>query len=176
MPRALVLDAARSRLTVRTRATGLLARFAHDLELAAPLTGHADLDGDAWSGELRFPVAALEVVGVVKAGRVDASVLSRSDQADISKRMRDDAFRGASEVRVHAEGTTRDRAALTITIGAKAARVSVAFVTLEQDAGFAVNGRAPLSLKALGSREIKAPLGAFSVEDEIAVGFELFLA
>ncbi len=173
-PRRLSLDAPSSRLAVRTRAVGMLARLAHDLEIVATrFDAHAELDGDAWSGELSIPVDGLEVAGVLKAERVDSNVLSPSDRAEILKRMRADAFHGASAIEVHVSGTTRERAELVIAIRGHESRSSVALRTREENDAFAVTGTATLSLKSIGSREIKAPLGAFSVKDDVEVVFDL---
>jgi hypothetical protein len=172
--RRLSLDPGASRLAVRTRAVGMLARLAHDLEIVATrFDAHADLDGDAWSGELSIPIEALEVAGALKHDRVDAGVLSASDRAEITKRMRDDAFRGASRIEVRAHGTSHTRADLVVGIGGREARSAADLRTGEADGTIAVSGTAALSLKSLGSREIKAPLGAFSVKDEIAIVFDL---
>jgi hypothetical protein len=174
--RRISLDAAASRLAVRTRAVGMLARLAHDLEIVATrFDAHADLDDDAWSGELTIPVDALEVAGVLKHDRVETGVLSPSDRAEIVKRMRDDAFRGAPRVEVRARGASRERAELVVSIGGREAPFSAALRTRQDADAIVVSGTAALSLKALGSREIKAPLGAFSVKDEVAIVFDLRL-
>src|SRR5262249_40421369 len=82
--RSLVVETSSSRLAVRTRATGLLARLAHDLEIVAEtFSGEARLDDPSWSAELTIPVWALRVGGVLRDDRVDASVLSASDRAEI---------------------------------------------------------------------------------------------
>jgi hypothetical protein len=173
-PRTLALDAPRSRLAVRTRAVGMLARLAHDLEIVATrLDARAELDGDAFRGELTFPVDGLEIAGVLKGDRVDPNVLSTSDRAEILKRMRADAFRGAPAVEVRASGTSRERAEIVITVGGRSANATVALDTREDGDAIAARGTAKLSLKSLGAREIKAPLGAFSVKDDLEVAFDL---
>ena len=175
-PRALSLDAPGSRLVVRTRAVGMLARLAHDLELVATrFDARAEIDGDAWTGSLSIPVDALEVAGALKGERVDPSVLSPSDRAEILKRMRADAFRGAVVVEVRATGTGRDRAELVIAIDGtrESPRFCAVFATREDGEAIAVTGTTKLSLKSIGAREIKAPLGAFSVKDEVEIVFDL---
>ena len=75
------IDPAASRLAVRTRATGMLARLAHDLEIsAAEVRGHARLDGDGegWTAELLVPVSGLAVAGVLHGDRLDPAGLSQS--------------------------------------------------------------------------------------------------
>ncbi|HVY47087.1 MAG TPA: hypothetical protein VHB21_14465, partial [Minicystis sp.] len=140
--RSLTLDPGRSSLAVRTRATGMLARLAHDLEVrAARLAGHAERDDDgAFRGELEIDVAGLEVAGVVRHGAVDAGVLSASDRAEITDRMRKDAFRGASSVRVTARGTSPGRAELTIAIDGREARANAPLSTQESDGAVSVRG------------------------------------
>jgi hypothetical protein len=174
--RRLTVEVGASRLAVRTRAVGMLARLAHDLEIVATrFDAPAELDGDAWTAELTVPVDALEVAGVLKHDRVDTSVLSASDRAEIVKRMRDDAFRGASTVQVRASGADRDRAQVVVVVGGREAKSTVALRTRDDGDAIVVSGEVPLSLKSIGAREIKAPLGAFSVKDEVLVVFELRL-
>jgi hypothetical protein len=175
-PRQLSLDLQSSRLAVRTRAVGMLARLAHDLEIVATrLEGRAELDGEAWSGELSIPTDALDVAGVLKGERVDPNVLSPPDRAEILKRMRADAFHGAAAVQVRANGTSLDRAELVVAVRDHETRSIVQLRTREDGEAIAVAGTAKLSLKSIGAREIKAPLGAFSVKDEVEIVFDLVL-
>jgi hypothetical protein len=170
----LSLDGSRSRLTVRTRAKGMLARLAHDLELVATrVAGSAELDGEAWTGEIVVAVDGLEVAGVLEHDRLDPGVLSASDRRDILKRMKDDAFRGAAEVKVRACGSSRDRADLLVSIAGREARSDASLSVRDEGGAVVVVARSRLSLRALGAREIKAPLGAFSVKDEIEIHAEL---
>ena len=51
--RSFRIDKGASKLVLRTRAEGMLARLAHDLEIAAgEINGAASLDGDAWTAEV----------------------------------------------------------------------------------------------------------------------------
>ena len=62
---SVAVDVRASCLLIHTRATGLLARFAHNLELeASALEVDLRSDGERWVAELRAPVRAVRVVGV----------------------------------------------------------------------------------------------------------------
>ena len=173
---ALVVERASSKLAVRTRASGMLARLAHDLELvASDFTGHATLEGDGFSAELVVPVASLSVVGTLHGERVDASALSPADRADIERKIREEVFPGTREMRVHAKGTSRDRAEVTVEVASGRLSLPVALRVTEDAARTRVAGRVELSMKRLGLREVKGPLGAFRVRDEVEVSFEFTL-
>lgn len=177
--RALTIDAAASRLVVRTRATGMLARLAHDLEIvSASISGKARVGASAWSADLFVPASSLHVAGTLKGDRLDASALSASDRADIERRMRADALGGAPEIVVSLEGSARDAGEASLAIG-RGPRARVRLVDLEArdhaDGSVKVTGRAELSLRALGVAEIRAPLGAFKVSDKVEIIAELTL-
>ena len=89
--------------------------------------------------------------------------------------MRADAFRGAAVVEVRATGTGRERAELVIAIDGRESRLHAVLATREVGEAIAVTGTTKLSLKSLGAREIKAPLGAFSVKDDVEIVFDLRL-
>ena len=165
------IDPAASNVTIRTRAKGLLSRLAHDLEIVATdLSGSVSLNGDAWQAELRFGVGGLHVVGAVKGGRVDASVLSLSDKQDIERRM-GEALSG-TQVKVEAEGTSREGARVTVICPEGRQRLDAKLKTGEGDEGrIDVDGALRLSLKSLGVREVKAPLGVFKLDDAVEVTF-----
>lgn len=176
-PRSFRVDPGASKLVLRTRAVGLLARLAHDLEIVATdLRGHGGPDGDGWTGELSVPVASLRVAGALKGEMVDPSVLSGSDRAEIERRVREEVLVGGSEVVVKAKGASRDRGEVTVTLGASSARVKVTLATADRQEGAVdVKGRCELSLRGLGGQEVKGPLGAFKVSDTIEVLFDLVL-
>ncbi len=167
------IDLRTSSVTLRTRATGLLARFAHDLEIAAEgFEGSVEVDGDRWSTELLFPVRRLRVMGSLKKnGKVDYSAISSSDLAEIERKIRDEVLLGR-DVRVHVEGTSPSRGQLCVTAPKGKQQLSVPLKVTERAAGgHQVQGDLRLSLRALGVAEIKAPLGAFKVFDEVEVEF-----
>lgn len=149
--------------------------LAHDLEIRAEeLEGEVTVDGDAWKTELRFAVTGLKVVGAVKRGRVDESVLSAADKDDIDKRIRE-AVRGV-QVKVVAEGSSRGRATATVIAPEGRQRIDVSISAADRSAGDTeVKGQTRLSLKALGVREVKAPLGVFKLDDSVEVAFRLVL-
>ena len=97
-----------SRLLVHTRAEGLLARLAHDLELSSrELTGTASLDGESWTADITVPVRSLVVEGVLRGDTVDYSVLSAGDKEQILAKMREDVFGSNSRIEARASGSRR---------------------------------------------------------------------
>ncbi|XXX80555.1 hypothetical protein WMF30_17490 [Sorangium sp. So ce134] len=171
------LDPAASRLTIRTRAAGMLARLAHDLEIAASdLRGRARLDGDAWTAELEIPVADLRVAGVLRGDRVDPDALSDGDRRDIERRIRDEVLRGTEVVEVRASGVAQGRAEVRVQVASGSAALAARLSSRDLGEGrIGVTGGCQLSLAALGVREVKGPLGAFKVRDELEVLFDLTL-
>jgi hypothetical protein len=177
-PSTLIPDKTASRLVLRTRTSGLLARFAHDLEIVAnDFSLQASSEGDAWTAELSIPVAALRVAGVLKSGdKLDTSVLSASDQADIENRIRTEVLAGGPEVKVQASGTSRDRGEAVVSIGSRSGRFPVAQSAEAREGGGAtVSGRCDISLRELGIEEVKGPLGAFRVADTVEVVYTVVL-
>jgi hypothetical protein len=100
--------------------------------------------------------------------------LSASDRAEIERKLRDEVLR-VGEVRVRATG--RDRAAAEVeVIAARTAQARTALTVREAgDGGLQVVASLPLSLRALGAAEVKGPLGAFKVDDTVAVLADLRL-
>ena len=176
VPRALVLDSKASTLVIHTRAKGMLARLAHDLEIAAThVEGNASLDGETFTGELTIESSSLEVTGVLRAGRdaslrpsVDRGVLSASARAELARRMREDGLRGASTVHVAASGT-KARADLVDTASGRDARTSTPLdVGEERRASPRPRAGPALAPRPRRARDQRA-LGAFVVSDEIEV-------
>lgn len=163
------LDLAASSVRLHTRAEGVLARFAHDLELLVPpASGQVVREGARWTGELTFRVADARVVGVLRGERVDRGVLSAKDVAEIERKLRDEVLLGP-EVRVRGEGDLRLG---TLTVAAPKGTETVTFAPTadEEPAGrLEVRARTRLSLRKLGCPEVKAPLGAFKVADVVEV-------
>jgi hypothetical protein len=171
-----VIDNASSKLTIRTRAQGMLARLAHDLSiLARSVEGQAEvLDKDRWSATLTV-APSLFVEGVLKGERVDTTVLSAADRQEIERRLLDEILR-RKEVRVEASGSTRTSGRAKITMAGGSADSSTQLQLRERDDGsLEAKGHAELSLQALGVPPIKAPLNAFKVADTVVVQFTLVL-
>jgi hypothetical protein len=165
-------------ITLRTRAEGLLARLAHDLELtSAEVSGHVDVDGDAWTAELSVPVASLRVVGALHGDAVDSAVLSAADRAQIEQKMREDVFFGAARVvTATARGASLSSGEATIAIGSRSQRITFPLsAPALADGTLRPTGRFTLSLDALGVKPIKGPLGAFRVKDAVDVSFAILL-
>ncbi|WP_437680626.1 hypothetical protein [Sorangium sp. So ce131] len=173
----LLLDPGASRLIVRTRAVGMLARLAHDLEItASDLRGRARLDGPSWTAEIAIDVRKLRVAGVVRGDRLDPDVLSAADRRDIEQRLQGEVLRGTDVVEVRASGATRDRADVRVQVASGSAALSLPLTSRERgDGAVGVEGSCQVSLAALGVREVKGPLGAFKVRDGIEVLFDLTL-
>ena len=171
--RRFALDSTTSTLVVHTRAEGLLARFAHDLELSTrALEGTATLDGDAWTAELWAPVSSLEVEGVLHGATLDRTVLSAVDRQQILTKMREDIFGTAQEVEAKASGTRRDKGDVMVSVGSSSMRAPMSLTVEESEGGVRVTGSLEVSIKGLGGKPIKGPLGAFRVEDIVKVRFE----
>ena len=176
MARRLLVDPASSTLRVRTRATGLLARLAHDLELVArEMRGEASDQDGAWTAELVVPVQALRVAGTLRGDRLDPDALSPADREDIQRKLRSEVL-GPGEVRATASGPSRDRGEARITIGAKVGQAPVTLRVKDGEGGaLRVAGESEVSLSRLGVAEIKGPLGAFKVKDKVSVLFDVVL-
>jgi hypothetical protein len=178
----LVLDASRSRVRLQTAAEGMLARFAHDLELSCVQlsgTGARAQEGvEGARASVVAPLSAMTVAGVLgKDGRVDPAGLSASEQRDVLAKMRREVFHAAAgEAAVVRIETTYDGDAARIRVTPPngrsvdvVARPEVRAVGEEVE----VKGTFELSLAALGSDVIKGPMGAFRVRDRVTVRFEL---
>lgn len=169
------LDSAASKLTIRTRAQGMLARLAHDLSLLArSIEGRAELDKDTWTASLTVAPSLL-VEGVVKSGRVDTTVLSPSDRQEIERKVEDELLR-RREVRVEASGSSRTSGRAKITVANGSTDVPAPLELHErEDGSLEAKGHAELSLQALGIPPVKGPLNAFRVADAVVVQFALVL-
>ncbi len=171
------LDVAASRVAIRTEATGLLARLAHDLELVAEgFTADLEVAGDSWSATLRFPIKGIRVEGVVRSGRVVRSVLSEKDCAEIIERIETKALKGTDTITVRLRGPSREQGEATVAVRTGQQTVALQPKALEASAGTVeVSGTCQLSLKALRVPEIKGPLGAFKVHDGVEIIYEVVL-
>lgn len=171
------IDPSASALVIRTRAAGVLARLAHDLEIAATeVRGHAIVTDGGWTAEIQIPVAGLRVAGTLHGDRLDEAGLSQEDRIEIERRLRHDVLQGAGEVRVRASGSSRDRGVARVELPSGSADTHARLKTRDAEGGaIEVWGDCPLSLRSLGVREVKGPLGAFKIKDEIEVRFDLTL-
>ncbi|MEM9691264.1 MAG: hypothetical protein AAGA56_01855 [Myxococcota bacterium] len=172
------IDFSRSRLIVRTRAEGPLARVAHELQIEAQRAdGVAWFDDPAgsWRGLLEVPVASLRVMGSLRAGtdELDTSGLNRLERAEIRRRLRKTVL-AAPMVVVEAEGQA-SQGRLRCVVPAASDEVPFAVEPQKHREGLLVRGRVALSLNALGIAEIKGPMGAFRVADRVEVEFDLFV-
>ena len=174
---AYTVDTAASHVVIHTRAEGLLARLAHDLELAArDVSGTAALDGDVWKAELRVHTAEVRVVGAVHGDRVDTGTLSASERSDIERKMREDVFGSVTAIVVKAAGMSRHAGEATLIVG-KAHATSPLTLSAEElpNGDVRADGHFAVSLDAIGAKPIKGPLGAFRVKDAVEVAFKLTL-
>jgi hypothetical protein len=177
------IDPATSSLRVETRAKGMLAKLAHDLSIeGAGPTGTCRVEDGRFTLELELPVAALRVAGVRKGARVDTSVLSRGDLEDIHRKLKDEVLAGRSSVAVRAtgaapaEGARSVRAEVVVRAGRGEQKLHVD-VALEGGGERRVaTGVTRVSLEALRIPPVKAPLGAFRVDDAIEITAHLELA
>ena len=179
----LVLDATRSRVRLQTFAEGLLARLAHDLELACgDLTGTASRDDGATTrgtASLEAPVRAIAIAGVLgKDGRVDEGGLSASEKNDAATKMQHDVFHASpsSVVRVEAHLDGASARVRVVPPNGKAVEAIVRTEVRTEGEGVRASGSFVLSLSALGSDVVKGPLNAFRVKDTVKVFFDVVFA
>ena len=170
------IDFEASTITLRTRAKGLLAKLAHDLELeAGRFEGSVELNGTGWTAELAIVVRDLHVVGSLRGERVERNTLSSADRAEIERRIREDVL-PVEKVEVSLKGASRDGGEARVRVGRGEQRLRFSMTTEERRDGELVShGGLHVSLSALGIDEIKGPLGAFKVNDSVEVRFWLML-
>lgn len=183
MSTELSFDAAASRLIVETRAKGMLAKLAHDLSLSAgDLSAKATLDAQKLSVELDVPIASLRVDGVKKGAHVDKSVLSSSDRAEIERKIREEVLKAASvTVKTACEaptslledGSHEVAAPLTVEVGRGRTEVRTRAAIATKGVELVARGKATVSMPSLGLAPVKGPLGAFRVDDDIEIVYEL---
>jgi hypothetical protein len=162
------IDPARSTLILRTRAGGFLSALAHDLELSGTIArGSVTREGERWDGELVVEPASIKVVGAIKRGHVDRGVLSASDVRDIEGKIVSEVFGGQAELVVRCSGTLE---APTIRVTAKRETLMNAKVSVKKDdAARVFSAKGTISIKGLGLSEVKGPLGAFVIKDDVEV-------
>lgn len=163
---AFTLDPARSKVIIRTRAKGLLSALAHDLELTGTIArASATREGDRWDAELAVRPDAIKVVGPIRGGKVAPGGMSKLEVDMCEKRLVSEVFGGVGEIVVRATGTPSDA---RVEITAKQPAPAKMKLTL-RDEGEAtlVDARGTVSMKALGLAEVKGPLGAFTVKDDV---------
>lgn len=177
----LTADSGTSRLAVRTRAVGLLARLAHDLELrTTDLRLAATLEGREWTTLVTVPVSALRVAGTLTGDRLDPAGLVTRDLAEVERKVCDEVLR-VREVMIAGRGTidetgSRGSGELRVTVGSTTGRTPVSFTAGALSEGaYSVVGRCTLRLTELGIGPVKGPLGAFKLRDDVEVLFELTL-
>lgn len=168
----------KSRITVRTRATGVFAKLAHDLELVTTeIEGEVEGEEGAWRATLSVLPASLRVAGTLsKQGiTLDPQGVSSGDKAQIEKKIREDVL-GVHPIAVDVRGSA-DRAEATVRVGGRSQTVSCSLmIEKSPDTGVTertASGEVALSLKALGIAEVKGPLGAFKVSDAVEVVFRI---
>ncbi len=175
-PVTLTIDAANSKLTIRTRAAGILARLAHDLEFSASdIRGQATRNDEGFSGELVVSVSGLRVTGQLHGDRLDPAGISHSDRIDIERKVREEVFYGVKEIHVRGRGTELNHADVTVETPLGKMNVHLSIRGSETDGRVRISGQTEVSLAKLGVREIKGPLGAFKVKDAVEVLFEIIL-
>ena len=172
------LDEKTSTFTIRTRAEGMLSKLAHDLELVAEgVRAEVDLDGETWRAGLVFPVDGIAVVGTLDGDRLDRGGLNRIERMEIKRRLRKEVLPDRT-VRVVAEGPSHGEGKMTL-VGPKGQHeVPLQSLRVETRDGGAlvVEGRSWVSLRSLGIKEIKGPLGAFKVSDAVELGFRVTIS
>ena len=178
----LVLDASRSRVRLQTFAEGLLARLAHDLELACTnLSGTASRGGEASRGTAsnEAPLGSIVVSGVLgKDGSVDERGLSAGEKSDAATKMRQDVFHAHHDDVVRVE-VQLDGASARMRVAPPNGRSVEVVMRPELRAegeALRATGSFEISLAALGSDVVKGPMNAFRVKDKVKVLFDVVFA
>ena len=175
----LTVDPAKSRVRVHTFAEGLFARLAHDIEIVfAKVEGTASRDGDKGQAKVTVRLDAADVAGVLKDGRVDASVLSAGDRRDILEKMRREVFHAGADATVALEATLDGKTAQVKVVPPKGKTVEATVRPELREEGDAVriSGSFDVSLAAIGSDVVKGPMNAFRVKDKVLVLFDVVFA
>jgi hypothetical protein len=180
----LVLDPAQSRVRIQTFAEGLFARLAHDLELVCgELSGRATRAADgrpsAGSATIEAPLRGLAVGGVLgRDGRVDERGLNPSERRDCLSKMYSDVFHSSPDGLVLVQLQLDGPSARVRVVPPNGKAVEVVIEPQVRNDGDAViaSGSFELSLMAIGSDVVKAPLGAFRVKDRVTVLFDVRFA
>jgi hypothetical protein len=164
-----------SKIRARTFAKGLFSALAHDLELDLPIADATieQLDDGTWSGRIVVSIEAIRVIGVLRRGAVVTDVLSAGDRGEIEKRLRE-ACAPAKTLMVTASGHV-DESGKAKRVEAHAMLENKVKTTLRTDAiTLRPNGErrelraeGTVSIRGLGMPEIKAPLNAFAVKDDV---------
>ena len=179
---ALILDAARSRVEIRTFAEGVLARLAHELMLlCTDLAGEASPGPGAASGttgtaSIEVPLRGFQVAGTLtKDGRLDESGLKASDRRECLSKMQRDVFHAGPDDAVRVEVVLLGDSARVRLIPPRGHPVeAVVRPDLHsEDDGLRATGSFEVSLSALGSDVVKGPMGAFRVKDRVRIVFDL---
>ena len=174
----LVLAPAQSRVRIHTFAEGLFSRLAHDLKLTCgELSGTASFDGKSGTASIVAPLHGMSVAGTLgKDGCVDERGLNPSERRDCIAKMHHDVFHARPDavvkLEVHLDG---DRARVRIVPPNGRAIEEVLSPTMHRDERGSVraSGAFDVSLMAIGSDLVKAPLNAFRVKDKVRVSFEV---
>lgn len=173
----LVLDESQSSIRIRTFAEGVFARLAHDLELrCGALSASGILDRDAGKGSciVEVRLGAIEVTGVLANGTVDPRALSTSDRRDILEKMRREVFHASADAIVRVAGSRDPSPEISVTFpSGRTVKVNPRARVEHDDTSVRVEGQCELSLRALGSDNVKGPMGAFRVKDRVEVLFDL---
>ena len=112
----------------------------------------------------------MQVAGVLKRGRVDTNTLSAKDVREIERKMRSEVFAGLKEVRVDGTGRgNRGDLKLQGPRGEQSLFVELNVKESTDDGRTVARGRVNASMKRLGMKEVKAPLGAFKVADSVEI-------
>ncbi len=173
-----VLDPENSKVRIQTFAEGLLARLAHDLELACnDLSGTATRrDGIAGTANVEVPLRGFSVAGILgKDGALDTRGMSATDQRDCIAKMQHDVFHARPDGVVRVEGRAEGgsvRVRIVPPNGKAVEIVAKPEITVDGST-LRAKGKLDISLNAIGSDVVKGPMNAFRVKDKVVVLFDL---
>lgn len=160
----MTIDLTRTVVRIYTQATGALSFAAHDLALE--IHPH-DASESGGVYRLRFDMNDMIVLGVMRHGTLDTTVLSERDKADIAQRM---VAACGSSVEISAE--PRDQ---TMSLKWMTPRATLSIPCVVRIGSDSAEGSCEVSLSALNIGPIRGPLGAFRVADRVRIEFRAAL-
>lgn len=163
----LTIDTAKSVVTVEVKKAGIFSAFAHDHEIAAPLTG-GTVDTAAHAVELRFRSAALEVRdrGVSDKDRKEIQNTMVGPEVLDAQRYPEIAFR-STDVEAAGAGAWKVRGDLTLHGQTRPVTAQVR----EQSGRYL--GTVRLRQTEFGITPVKVAGGTVRVKDEIQIDFDI---
>lgn len=166
---------------VETKATGLLAKLAHDLSIVARPTMSTSFAKDEVVVTVQVAPSQLRVDGVRKGDVVDRSILSNQDRADIENKMRREVLVSrdvVAEVRLQRAdlaslGQSTPTVQVSLTIHDRTLTFPCRIELQADDKRLLVKATWVVAMSKYGLQPVKGPLNAFRVSDQVEVHVNL---